>query len=215
MRGRHEPSIRRSALHGTVASPSTSAVPQRAVGLVGLDGNPSGVPGWCRPWLRRRRASAWPRMITARATPVGLQQARHELDLIGSDQLGGLLQVEVGLEPGVEHVTARLPPAGVFSSRVSASSRSRSTGSSMPVDDRQVGDVTPPEADPARLHSADLGLGRADRLAVLLPAQPLARAQGTQACPGLQARDGCPSILEPRDRRALPYPSNPQHSAPS
>jgi hypothetical protein len=47
------------------------------------------------------------------------------------------------------------------------------------VETEQVGDVALLETDPAQFHPADLGLGRADRIAGVLAAQPLGLTQGT------------------------------------
>ena len=42
---------------------------------------------------------------------LGLQQPGDELDLVGADQFGGLFQVEIVVEPGVQHVAVGVPPA--------------------------------------------------------------------------------------------------------
>ena len=42
---------------------------------------------------------------------LGLQQAGHELGVEAADGLGRLLQPDVGLEPGRQHVLIAVPPA--------------------------------------------------------------------------------------------------------
>ena len=43
----------------------------------------------------------------------GLQQAGDELQLVGTDQLRGGFEAEVGVEPARQHVAEAVPPAGV------------------------------------------------------------------------------------------------------
>ena len=74
-----------------------------------LPGDAAGRPG-ARP--RPSLARAVPEQDDRAGVVRGLQQARHELHLVGADQRGGGLQAEVGLEPAGQHVAVPVPPAG-------------------------------------------------------------------------------------------------------
>ncbi|MGC0411125.1 hypothetical protein RKD31_004368 [Streptomyces sp. SAI-163] len=103
---------------------------------------------------------------------LGLQQAVHELHLVGPDQRGGALQPHVGREPAGQHVGVTVPPAR----DVGLLGQGEQGGALLLVRDavqrQQVLDVPRLEAHPAQLHPADLRLGGADRVARRLARDP-------------------------------------------
>jgi hypothetical protein len=103
------------------------------------------------------------------------------LHLVGADKFGGLFQVQIVLEPSVEHVAIGVPPAR----RVRLpGERQESLPLNRVVDAvqrEQIGDVAFLKADPAQLHPADLGLGRPDRPAGLVAGHARGQPQRAQA----------------------------------
>ena len=87
---------------------------------------------------------------------LGLQQPGHELELVGPDAGRGLLEADVGLEPGRQHVAVVVPPpvpargAGQF-----MQGRALLLVGHL-VEGEQVGDVALLEAHPAGLQPAHL-----------------------------------------------------------
>ena len=93
---------------------------------------------------------------------LGLQQPGNELDLVGPDAGRGLLQADVGLEPGGQHVGVVVPPAVRAGAAGQLAQRLALLLVGHLVEGEQVGDVAVLEADPAGLQPADLGAGRPD-----------------------------------------------------
>ena len=81
---------------------------------------------------------------------LGLQQPGHELDLVGAHQAGGLLQTDVGLEPGGQDVVVGVPPSLAVGLTGQGEQRVPLGLVSEPVEREEVRDVPFLEADPAR-----------------------------------------------------------------
>jgi hypothetical protein len=92
----------------------------------------------------------------------GLEQARHELQLISPDQGRRLLQPDIGLEPVRQHVVIPGPPARAVGALGQPQQVPALADIGHAVEGEQVGDVPLLEADPAMLESADLGTGSPD-----------------------------------------------------
>src|SRR4029453_3698801 len=124
---------------------------------------------------------------------VGLQQAGHELALVGPDQDGGRLQVHVGPEPRRQHVAVVLPPAG----RVGLPGQGEEVGHLLGVGDlveaQQVDDIALLEADLAVLEAVDLPLRGPDGLGRLLAGQLHLRPPPPQPVADRHALDGRPA----------------------
>jgi hypothetical protein len=86
----------------------------------------------------------------------GLQQPRHELDLVSPDDRCGGLQAHVGLKPGGEDVGVGVPPAGGirFPGQVQQGRALLAVGDA--VEGKEVAHIALLEADPAMFHPADL-----------------------------------------------------------
>ncbi|GAA0949164.1 hypothetical protein GCM10009554_47480 [Kribbella koreensis] len=112
----------------------------------------------------------------------GLQQARDELELVGTDQLRRRLEPEVGVEPAGQYVAEAVPPAGVV--RIARKSKQPLAlfGVVDAVQREQVADVAFLETDPAQLHPADLGLRRADLPAGIGPGDSGRLTHSPQVC---------------------------------
>src|SRR6266542_1897797 len=132
---------------------------------------------------------------------VGLQQPGDELALVGADDRGRLLQVDVGAEPLRQHVAVLVPPAGVVGVQRHPDDRGHLTRIG-PVQSEQVDDVAFLEADLAVLQPVDLPLRGTDRLAGLLPRDAGFDAQPPQPGPDQHAANGraARSLLRHRGR---------------
>ena len=120
----------------------------------------------------------------------GLQQPRHELDLVGPDDRRGRLQAHVGLQPGGEDVGIGVPPArGVrFPGEVQQGGALLAVGDT--VEGKEVAHIALLEADPAMFHPADLGVRAADGFRGLLSGNSPRLAQPVQLAAEHQPLDG-------------------------
>ena len=118
-----------------------------------------------------------------------LQQPRHELHLVRADQRGGGLQPEIGLEPVGQHVAVAVPPSGRVGLPGQGEQPLPLVGVDLAVEREQILDVALLEAHPPELHPADLGLGRPDLPAGVLPADPLRLAEPAQVRAEQHAQD--------------------------
>ncbi len=121
---------------------------------------------------------------------LGLEQARHELQLEGPDQRRGLLQAHVGLEPVRHDVVVLGPPALVIGLAGQRQHALPLLGVGDAVQAEQVRDVALLEADPAVLHPADLGPGGPDLVAGLVGRQPGGLAQAPKLDSQEHPQDG-------------------------
>jgi hypothetical protein len=126
---------------------------------------------------------------------VGLQQSRHELHLIGADQLCRLFQVQVVLEPGGQHVAVRLPPARRAGLPGEREQPVVLGGVLDAVQLEQIGDIALLDRDPAELHPADLRLGAPDRPAGLIAGDAFGLAQAPEPGAQLHAPDRRTTVL--------------------
>ena len=124
---------------------------------------------------------------------LGLQQAGHELDLVDTDELGGLFESHEDVEPVRDHILELLVPRG----RVRLAGElyqllplSRVVDS---VELKEVGDVTFLERDPAKLHPADLGSRGADVVASVVSRD----ARGLTEAPELGAEQHSSTVGPP------------------
>jgi hypothetical protein len=120
---------------------------------------------------------------------AGLQQPGHELHLVRSDQRRRSLQTQVGLEPAGQHVAVMLPPPGRVGLLRQRQQRRTFLFVRHAVQRQQVRDIALLEADPAQLHSADLGAGRSDLPAGSVSADVLGLAQPSQLTSEQDAED--------------------------
>jgi len=111
---------------------------------------------------------------------LGLEQARHELHLVGADERRRLLQTEVHLEPVRQEIAVLVPPALDVRPRGEMKELLTRLGVRDAVEGEQVGDVAFLELDPAELQPADLGVRCPDGLASRLSADPVGLAQPTE-----------------------------------
>jgi len=111
---------------------------------------------------------------------LGLQQPRDELQLVGLDLRGRLLQTEVVLEPLGHQVAVRVPPALHVRLRDQVDDLRALLGVLHAVKGEQVLHVAFLEADPAALHPAQLRFRPADAVRGLAPADPGALAKSAQ-----------------------------------
>src|SRR6266516_4396609 len=121
---------------------------------------------------------------------LGLQQAGHELALVGTDQGGRALQVDVGAEPGGQDVAVVLPPAGLVGLASKSDQARDLDGVAHAVEVEQVHQIALLEADLPVLQPMDLPLRRADRLPGLLPREAPLRAQPSELRTDQYAADG-------------------------
>ena len=122
----------------------------------------------------------------------GLEESRHELQLVRPDDRAGLLQAEIGLEPPGQQVRVALPPAG----RVRlAGQREELVPLGLrdkAVEREQVGDVALLETHAPELEPADLGRRRPDGVAGLLAAHARGLAAAAQLATEGDASGGRP-----------------------
>ena len=111
---------------------------------------------------------------------LGLQQSGDELHLEGADHRRGLLQADVDPEPVGKHVTVLVPPSlGVGAGDQTKESLALLTVVHS-VEFQQVVDIATFETDLTELHSADLGVGRADGVSGVVPGNVLLLAQPSE-----------------------------------
>ena len=103
---------------------------------------------------------------------LGLQQARHELDLVGPDDRGRRLQAHVRLEPGGKDVRVGVPPSRGIRFPGQVQQRGTFLAVGHPVEGKEVAHIALLKADPPMFHPADLGVRAADSLGRLLGGNP-------------------------------------------
>jgi hypothetical protein len=93
----------------------------------------------------------WAELNYCAGAVLGLQQAGHELDLVGADHRAGLFQAQVGLEPARQDVAVLAPPAGFVGARSQHEERVSFLLVSDAVQGQQISHVTRFKADPPQL----------------------------------------------------------------